>query len=126
MSEPTFKEIGGDHKYWLAEIERWEVYLRVWRQQQESLAGDVTKLIQVHGRQLGEHAGNLESLRHTIADCERAVSIGSHAPTTLQTQHEMDSLLHDQQRTVHERLKDQHHRLMLALAMLKGEPFRDE
>ncbi len=58
-----------------------------------------------------------ESLRHTIADCERAVSIGSHAPSTLQTQHEMDSRLHDQQRAAHERLKAEHHRLMLAVAI---------
>ncbi len=31
MSEPTLKEIGGDHKHWLAEIERWEGSLRQWK-----------------------------------------------------------------------------------------------
>ena len=126
MSEIMLKEIGGDHRHWLAEIERWEVYLRLWKQQQETLTDEIAKRVQEHGQQLSEHARMLDSLRHTIADCERALSIGSHVPTTLQTQHEMDSRLHEQQRAAHERIKAEHHRLMLAFAMLKGEQFREE
>ena len=126
MAQMASNELGRDHKHWLAEIERWQGYLRLWTQQQATLAQDVDRVIKDHGRQLSEHAKALDALQHTIADCERAMSSGTHAAATLQTQHEMDSRLHDQQRAAHEQLKATHHRLMLALAMLKGEPFREE
>lgn len=126
MSQTTPNELGRDHKHWLAEIERWQGYLRIWSQQQASLAKDVERVIEAHGQQLRQHAKALEDLQHTIADCERALGGGTHSAATLQTQHEMDSCLHDQQRAAHEQLKATHHRLMLAIAMMKGEPFREE
>ncbi len=126
MAESGLKEFAHDHKCWSAELERWQGCLGIWRQQQATLMQEVEKVITDHGRQLGEHARALDALQRTIADCERAMSMGTHTPSTLQTQHEMDSCLHDQQRTKHEQLKARHHRLMLALSLLKGEPFREE
>lgn len=126
MAQMTPIELGRDHKHWLAEVERWQSYLRLWTQQQASLAKDVDRVIRGHGQQLSEHAKSLEDLQHSIADCERTLTGGAQAAAALQTQHEMDLRLHEEQRTFHEQLKATHHRLMLALAILKGEPFREE
>lgn len=124
MSELTLREIGINHKHWLAEIERWEGYLRLWNQQHATLAHDVEQVIQEHGRQLSDHAQSLKALQHNIADCERAMSKSDLAE--LVSRHSKDTTWHQQQRVVHERLKAAHHTLMLALALLKGEPFREE
>lgn len=126
MAQLEFTELGRDHKHWLAEVERWQGYLQIWTQQQATLAQDVDRVIKDHGQQLIEHTKSLDALQHTIADCERAMSRGKHSTETLETQHDMDARLHEQQRALHEQLKTTHHRLMLALAMLKGEPFREE
>lgn len=120
------QDIGHDHKHWLAELERWQSYQRLWGEQQVKATQDVSRVLQEHEQQLKKHVIALDALLRTIANCERAASSAAASTEVLQNQHEMDSRLHNEQRAEHERLKAAHHRIMLAVSILKGEPFREE
>jgi hypothetical protein len=126
MAEALTNEMGGDHKHWLLEMERWQSYLRVWNEQQAALADEVAAIIQNHGRQLRENAQAVETLKRGIVDCERAMLAGTSVPREAAQRHAREAALHDEQRVVHERLKQSHHTLMAAQALLKGQPCREE
>jgi hypothetical protein len=111
-----------DNKHWLAEIERWESYLRIWRKQQESVAAEIESWIKAEAQQLERHASGVEALKQAIVDCEREMmtkSASAGATSRVAT-------LHDEQRHAHERIKRIHHNLLACLAILKAKPLREE
>jgi septal ring factor EnvC (AmiA/AmiB activator) len=126
MPEAPLSELISDHKHWLSEIERWEGYVQTWNQQQAALAREIETLLADHGRQLKEHAQAVVSLKRGIVECERMIAGGKCDAREAARRHSREAGLHDEQRNIHERLKRTHHTLMAGLALLKGQPFREE
>lgn len=130
MAEQTLAEMQHDHKHWLAEIERWEGYLRMWQGEQAKLAEEFRRIlsaIERHGSDLVEHARALEAHKQEIIACERGMV--EHFPPGVLTaelveNHGASKRHHEQQRELHERIKKDHHTFFAALSMLRHEPFR--
>ena len=123
-------DIQADHQHWLREIERWENYVAVWEEQEKRLTEEYTRMqhaVDQHGRHIRQHARDIAELKATIAECERKM-MGGHDDVTdsLTEQHGKGTARHDDQRTVHEKLKQEHHTLMAAMAVFQQKPFRDE
>jgi hypothetical protein len=125
MSSVSTADIASDHKHWLLELERWEGYLRTWTKQQEGLTKETARLVREHGESLEQHARAVEGLRHDIAECERLFASGLSIEKAKE-RHLADAARHDEQRNLHERLKQSHHQMMAALASIKGQPCREE
>lgn len=119
-----------DHQHWLREIERWENYVAVWGEQEKKLTEQYTRMLHAvdqHGSHIEQHAHDMAALKATIVGCEQKM-LGGHDEVTdaLANQHEKGTTRHDEQRTVHEKLKQEHHTLMATMAMFQQKPFRDE
>ena len=125
MPTASTADIASDHKHWLLELERWDGYLRTWTKQHERIAEETEKLVCEHGEALKQHARAVESLRHDIAECERLFASGRPPEKPIE-RHLTHAARHDEQRNLHERLKQSHHQMMAALASLKGQPCREE
>jgi len=119
-----------DHQHWLREIERWENDVSVWGEQQKRLTEEYTRMqhaIDPHGGHIHQHVRDIAELKATIVACERKMMEGSDDATgALAQQHETGTTRHDDQRAVHEKLKQEHHTLMATMAMFQQKPFRDD
>jgi hypothetical protein len=125
MSESLLTEIASDHRHWLLEIERWETAVANWRERQRTFASEIADRVGAHGKLLEEHAAALKSLRHEIADCERAM-MARKPDEALRGLHAKEATGHERQRAVHDRLQEAQHLLGAALAALKHGPNRQE
>jgi hypothetical protein len=133
MSASTITTMQTDHKHWLKDIERWAGYLRTWQGQQTSLLAEVARFqdsIRQHGADLRKHADALEKHRNEILACERSMvenhNAGQEVESDLAEAHHKGAGHHDEQLTLHERIKQCHHTLMVQLALLRREPFRED
>jgi len=132
MATMTASEIGNDHKHWLADIDRWDAYHRVWQNQIGELKKEYRKLLKTidqHSDEFDEFNQTVESHRKRLIVDERA-SFEHRWPNEpdakLLESHGENSARHDELYKAHERLKQIHHTLMAGLALLKHEPYRDE
>ena len=133
MPIPTITAIQADHKHWLKDIERWAGYLRTWQNQQTSLLAEVARFqesVRQHGAGLKRHADALEKHRSEILACERSMvekhNAGQEVEPNLADAHDKGAAHHNEQLTLHERIKQCHHTLMVQLALLRHEPFRED
>lgn len=129
-TQTSVTDMQADHKHWLSEIERWENYVAVWEEQEKNLTEQYTRMLHAvdqHGRHIKQHAHDVADLKATIIGCEQKM-MGGHGDVadTLVNQHEKGTARHDEQRAVHESLKQEHHTLMAAMAVFQQKPFQDE
>ena len=118
-----------DHKHWFAEIDRWEGYAGAWIDEDHGLLDEfeaLLKSVRKYGEELHAHTAALREHRNQIVACERAmVEGGPSGPSLAAEKHRCSEQGHAELRRVHERLKQTHHALAAALAILKHEPRRD-
>ena len=133
MTQKTIRDMQADHHVWLNEIERWQGYLRTWRNEQPNLLQEFEKFqkrLAQYGNDLNGHAGALETHRSEIIACERAMveqdQAGGQAEPELVEAHAKSVRHHEAQRSLHERLKQMHHTLLAQLGMLGHTPSIDE
>jgi hypothetical protein len=126
MPQPT--EMQNDHKHWLRELDIWNSYLRTWKNQQADLVAEASRLqelIEQHGTDLEAHVKSIDGHNREIVECERAM-VEHPVEGTIEVLHDVCSSHHEEARITHERLKQIHHTLMVQLAVLRHEPFREE
>jgi chromosome segregation ATPase len=129
--QPSVEEMQRDHKHWLHEIKRWESYVRSWTRHQQDLLDDIARLqqsVEEHGQELTAHADAIERHKREILSCERAsfehargAEVGALAERHLRGETGHEQLLKE-----HEHLKQFHHTLSAALALLKHQPLHGE
>jgi hypothetical protein len=120
-----------DHKHWLAEIERWQGYARAWGTEQRELRSEFETFLDAvrhYGEELNAHAAALEEHKSDLLASERTMVERPATAETLSQQmerHHDSETHHTRLRGAHERLKQTHHTLVAALAILKHQPCRD-
>ena len=129
--QPSVEEMQRDHKHWLREIERWESYVRSWAAHQQDLLEEIRRLeqsVQEHGLELTAHADAIQQHKREILSCERATF--EHAPDAdirpVAERHLRGEAGHEQLLKEHESLRQFHHTLVAALALIKHQPLRGE
>jgi hypothetical protein len=130
LSGTSTVEIQSDHQHWLREIERWEVQLGAWENEQALLVREVNRLqqiVQKHGAELSAHAAALNALKDEIVATERGLVArqGREPDKSLVEMHSKAEAKHAAQRDIHERLKSMQHTLVAQLAMHEHEPIRE-
>jgi len=125
-------EVANDHKHWLRDVERWDAYLRIWKNQIHELTQEYRKLlkrVEQHADDVEEFCEGVESHRRRIVVDERAL-VEHHRPkepeADLAESHVANATHHDELYKAHERLKQIQHTLMAGLALLKHEPYHGE
>src|SRR5688572_18399874 len=124
MPATVMADAAADHKHWLAEIERWESYLRLWQKERDGVAAEIESWIKAEARQLDEHSRGIAALKQSIVEAERQMMTPS-AQANADREAKV-ATLHDKQLHAHDRIKRIHQNLLACLAILKAKPLREE